>query len=65
MKEHNVDVKGKVATQITTSKHFYDFFVSQNSSEYYPFLFPATTPATMATTNPIAIRLIPVSFHIT
>lgn len=24
MKEHKVDVKGKVATQITTSKHFYD-----------------------------------------
>ena len=24
MKEHNVDVKGKFATQITTSKHFYD-----------------------------------------
>ena len=24
MKEHNVDVKGKIATQITTSKHFYD-----------------------------------------
>ncbi len=24
MKEHNVDVKGKLATQITTSKHFYD-----------------------------------------
>ena len=24
MKEHNVDVSGKIATQITTSKHFYD-----------------------------------------
>lgn len=24
MKEHQVDVKGKIATQITTSKHFYD-----------------------------------------
>ena len=24
MKEHNIDVKGKIATQITTSKHFYD-----------------------------------------
>ena len=24
MKEHNVDVTGKIATQITTSKHFYD-----------------------------------------
>lgn len=24
MKEHNIDVAGKIATQITTSKHFYD-----------------------------------------
>ena len=24
MKEHNIDVSGKIATQLTTSKHFYD-----------------------------------------
>lgn len=37
MKEHNVDVTGKIATQITTSKHFYDVtahrYVQDNCQE--------------------------------
>lgn len=37
MKEHNVSVKGKIATQITTSKHFYDVtahrFIQDNCQE--------------------------------
>ena len=37
MKEHNVCVSGKIATQITTSKHFYDItahrFIQENCQE--------------------------------
>ena len=37
MKEHNVNVKGKITTQITTSKHFYDVtahqFIQDNVQE--------------------------------
>ena len=37
MKEHNVNVTGKIATQITTSKHFYDVtahrFIQDNCQE--------------------------------
>lgn len=37
MKEHNVNVAGKIATQITTSKHFYDVtahrFIQDNCQE--------------------------------
>lgn len=37
MKEHNVTVTGKIATQITTSKHFYDItahrFIQENCQE--------------------------------
>ena len=37
MKEHNVCISGKIATQITTSKHFYDItahhFIQENCQE--------------------------------